>query len=47
MWLEGLKGRKKRLGPVGLLRRVDHMNLVLVVLRRGLWGYVVDVVNLR
>ena len=32
---------------MGLLRRVDDMNLVLEVLRRGLWGYVVDVVNLR
>lgn len=45
--LEGLKGRKKRLGAVGLLWRVDDMNLVLEVLRRGLWGHVVDVVDLR
>lgn len=47
MRLEGLKGGEKRLGPVGLLGRVDDMNLVLVVLRRGLWGHVVDMVDLR
>lgn len=33
--------------PVGLLGRVDDMNLVLVVLRRGLRGHMVDVVDLR
>lgn len=32
---------------MGLLRRVDDVNLVLEVLRRGLWGHVVDVVDLR
>lgn len=47
VWLEGLKGGEKRLRPVGLLRRVDDVNLVLEVLRRGLWGHVVDVVDLR
>lgn len=45
--LEGLKGRKKGLGSVGLLGRVDDLNLVLEVLRWGLWGHVVDVVDLR
>lgn len=47
--LEGLKGGEEglRLRPVGLLGRVDDMNLVLVVLRRGLWGHMVDVVDLR
>jgi len=47
VWLKGLKSGKKWLGPVGLLRRMDDMDLVLVVLRRGLWGHVVDVVDLR
>lgn len=47
VWLERLKGGKKRLRPVGLLGRVDYMNLVLVVLRRWLWGHMVDVVDLR
>ena len=47
VWLEGLKGGEKGLRPVGLLGRVDDMNLVLVVLWRGLWGHVVDVVDLR
>lgn len=32
---------------MGLLGRVDDMNLVLEVLRRWLWGHVVDVVDLR
>lgn len=32
---------------MGLLRRVDDMNLVLVILRQWLWGHVVDVVDLR
>lgn len=45
--LEGLKGGEKRLGPVWLLGRMDKVNLVLVVLRRGLWDHVVDVVDLR
>lgn len=30
-----------------LLGRVDDVNLVLVVLRRWLWGHVMDVVDLR
>lgn len=47
MWLERLKGGEERLRPVWLLGRVDDMNLVLVVLWRGLWGHVVDVVDLR
>lgn len=47
MWLEGLKRRKERLGPMGLLGWVNDMNLVLVILRRGLWGHVVNVVDLR
>lgn len=47
MRLERLKGREKGLRPVGLLGRVDDMNLVLVVLWRGLWGHMVDVVDLR
>lgn len=46
MRLEGLKGGEKGLRPVWLLWRVDDMNLVLVILRRWLWGHVVDVVNL-
>lgn len=45
--LEGLKGGEKGLGSMGLLGRVDNMNLVLAVLRRGLWSHVADVVNLR
>lgn len=45
--LERLKGGKKRLGPVGLLGRVDYMDLGLVILRKWLWGHVVDVVDLR
>lgn len=45
--LEGLKGGEKWLGPVWLLGRMDNVNLVLVVLRRGLWDHVVDVVDLR
>lgn len=47
VWLEGLKGGEKGLRPMGLLGRVDDMNLVLEVLRRWLWGHVVDVVDLR
>lgn len=47
VWLKGLKGGEKGLRPVGLLGRVDDMNLVLVVLRRGLWRHMVDVVDLR
>lgn len=47
VWLEGLKGREKGLRPVRLLWRVNYMYLVLEVLRRWLWGHVVDVVNLR
>lgn len=46
MWLEGLEGGEKGLGPVRLLGRVDNVNLVLVILRRRLWGHVVDVVDL-
>lgn len=42
MWLERLKCGKKRLRPVGLLGRMDYVNLVLVVLRRWLWCHVVD-----
>lgn len=47
VWLEGLKGGEKGLGPVGLLRRVDNMDLVLEVLRRWLRGNVMDLVDLR
>lgn len=47
VWLQGLKGREQRLGPVGLLRRVDNVDLVLEVLRGGLWGHVMNVVDLR
>lgn len=47
VWLEGLKGRKKGLRSVGLLGRVDDLNLVLEVLWRWLWGHVVDMVDLR
>lgn len=45
--LEGLKGGEQGLGPVWLLGRMNNVNLVLVVLRRGLWDHVVDVVDLR
>lgn len=44
--LKGLEGGQKRLRSVGLLGRVDDMNLVLVVLRRGLRSHVVDVLDL-
>lgn len=47
MWLKGLKSREKWLGPMRLLGWMDDMNLVLVVLREGLWGHVVDVMYLR
>lgn len=47
VWLQGLKGGEQRLGPVGLLGRVDDVDLVLEVLWGRLWGDVVDVVDLR
>lgn len=49
MGLKGLEGGEEWLGPVGLLAlgRVDEVDLVLVVLRRGLGGHVADVVDLR
>lgn len=45
--LEGLKGGEKGLRSMRLLGRMDDMNLVLEVLRRWLWGHVMDVVDLR
>lgn len=47
MWLQGLKGGEQRLGPMGLLGRVDNVDLVLEVLWGWLWGDVVNVVDLR
>lgn len=45
--LEGLEGGEQGLRSVRLLWGVNDVNLVLVVLWRGLWGDVVDVMNLR
>lgn len=45
--LEGLECGEQWLGPVWLLGRMNDVNLVLIVLKRGLWDHVVDVVDLR
>lgn len=46
MCLDRLKGREKGLWCVGLVGRMDDMNLVLGILWWRLWDYVVDVLDL-
>lgn len=45
-WLQGLKGGEQGLGSKRLLRGVDDVDLVWVILGRGLWGHVVNLVYL-